>query len=125
MKAFNPIHPATCRVSLTLVLGVMILDMQLFAAAPGQALVAAGQPNIVVIMTDNQDYGDLGAYGRLCAEIPRLNAFASEGMQFMDFKVEPSCTPTGIGTIKHSTAEADAYESRSMSLIPTETSRGA
>ena len=58
-------------------------------------LWAAGdQPNIVVIMTDNQGYGDLGIYGGLRAPTPRLDQLGSEGAVFLDFQVEPNCTPS-------------------------------
>ncbi len=56
--------------------------------------IAADKPNIVVIMTDNQGYGDLGAYGGVRAETPRIDQLAAEGVQFLDFQVEPGCTPT-------------------------------
>ena len=55
---------------------------------------AAGKPNIVVIMTDNQGFGDLGSYGGVRAETPRIDQLASEGIRFQDFQVEPGCTPT-------------------------------
>ena len=55
---------------------------------------AEDQPNIVVIMTDNQGYGDLGIYGGLRAPTPRIDQFAREGVMFQDFQVEPNCTPT-------------------------------
>ncbi|UCE36221.1 MAG: arylsulfatase [Thermoplasmata archaeon] len=55
---------------------------------------ASEKPNIVVIMTDNQGYGDLGCYGGVRAETPRIDKLASEGIQFLDFQVEPGCTPT-------------------------------
>ncbi len=56
--------------------------------------VAQDKPNIVVIMTDNQGYGDLGVYGGVRAETPRIDQLAAEGIMFMDFQVEPGCTPT-------------------------------
>ncbi|MDJ0521491.1 MAG: arylsulfatase [Planctomycetota bacterium] len=52
------------------------------------------KPNIVVIMTDNQGFGDLGCYGGVRAETPRIDKLATEGVQFLDFQVEPGCTPT-------------------------------
>lgn len=55
---------------------------------------AENQPNIVVIMTDNQGYGDLGAYGGLRAPTPRIDKLASEGVMFQDFQVEPNCSPS-------------------------------
>jgi arylsulfatase len=64
------------------------------AAICFQAVAQGSRPNIVIIMTDNQGYGDLGAYGGVRAETPRIDQLASEGVQFLDFQVEPGCTPT-------------------------------
>ena len=55
---------------------------------------AQDKPNIVVIMTDNQGYGDLGSYGGVRAETPRIDQLAAEGIQFLDFQVEPGCSPS-------------------------------
>lgn len=52
------------------------------------------KPNIVVLMTDNQGYGDLGVYGGLRAPTPRIDKLANEGVMFKDFQVEPNCSPT-------------------------------
>ncbi len=66
----------------------------LFCALISVQAIAEQKPNIIVIMTDNQGYGDLGAYGGVRAETPRIDALAAEGIQFLDFQVEPGCTPT-------------------------------
>lgn len=58
------------------------------------AALAQEKPNIVVIMTDNQGYGDLGSYGGVRAETPRIDQLAAEGIRFLDFQVEPGCSPT-------------------------------
>jgi arylsulfatase len=55
---------------------------------------AQEKPNIVVMMTDNLGYGDLGIYGGLRAATPRIDALARDGIQFRDFQVEPGCTPS-------------------------------
>jgi len=47
-----------------------------------------------VIMTDNQGYGDLGCYGGVRADTPRIDKLASQGVQFLDFQVEPGSTLT-------------------------------
>ena len=57
-------------------------------------LWAQDKPNIVVLMTDNQGYGDLGIYGGLRAPTPRIDQLANEGVMFKDFQVEPNCTPS-------------------------------
>ena len=72
--------------TLFLIMGAFLITPSLCAAED--------QPNIVVIMTDNQGYGDLGIYGGLRAPTPRIDQLAREGVMFQDFQVEPNCTPT-------------------------------
>ncbi len=57
-------------------------------------VLAGKQPNIVMIMTDNLGYGDIGIYGGLGAPTPRIDQLARSGIQFRDFQVEPACTPS-------------------------------
>ena len=60
-------------------------------------IVAADKPNVVVIMVDNHGWGELGVYGGgqlRGAPTPRLDALAKEGMQLLNFNVEPQCTPS-------------------------------
>ena len=55
------------------------------------------QPNIVIMMVDNLGWGELGCYGGGVlrgAETPRLDKLASEGIRFLNFNVEPQCTPS-------------------------------
>jgi arylsulfatase A-like enzyme len=61
---------------------------------------AAGQqaqkPNIVLIVSDDFGYGDAGAYGggeNRGMPTPNLDRLAAEGMQFLSFYAQPSCTP--------------------------------
>ena len=52
-------------------------------------------PNIVIIFTDDQGYGDVGCYGAEGFKTPNLDRMASEGMMFTDFYVAgPVCTPS-------------------------------
>jgi arylsulfatase len=52
------------------------------------AKTKSGNPNIIVIMVDNLGYGDLGSYGGIRAETPRIDQLAAEGVRFLDFQVE-------------------------------------
>ena len=71
--------------------------MATLAALPAQAQdSAAKKPNIILIMSDDFGYGDMGAYGggeNRGAATPNLDKIASEGMQFWSFYGQPSCTP--------------------------------
>lgn len=56
--------------------------------------MAATRPNIVLIMTDDQGYGDLGCYGSDVLRTPHVDRMASEGVRFTDFySCAPVCTP--------------------------------
>lgn len=54
------------------------------------------KPNIVLIVSDDFGYGDAGVYGggdNRGMPTPNLDKLADEGMQFMSFYAQPSCTP--------------------------------
>ncbi|MBE0654630.1 MAG: sulfatase-like hydrolase/transferase [Bacteroidales bacterium] len=44
--------------------------------------VTSKNPNIVIIFTDDQGYGDLGSFGATGYQTPNLDRMASEGMYF-------------------------------------------
>jgi len=52
------------------------------------------QPNVILIITDDQGYGDLGCHGNPVAQTPNLDALHDESIRLMDFHVAPMCTPT-------------------------------
>jgi arylsulfatase A len=61
----------------------------------GWNAVAAGPPNIVIILADDLGYGDLSCYGHPSIRTPNLDRMAAEGMRFTDFYVAaPVCTPS-------------------------------
>ena len=51
------------------------------------------RPNIVIIFTDDQGYGDLGCYGLTTAKTPNLDKLAAEGTRFTSFYSQPVCGP--------------------------------
>jgi arylsulfatase A-like enzyme len=52
------------------------------------------RPNVIVIMTDDQGFGDLGCHGNPVASTPHLDALHGESARLVDFHVAPMCTPT-------------------------------
>jgi arylsulfatase A-like enzyme len=56
----------------------------------------AGRPNIIMIISDDTGYGDLGPYGGGNGRgmpTPNIDRLAAEGMTFWSFYAQPSCTP--------------------------------
>ncbi len=54
----------------------------------------AQKPNIVIILTDDQGWGDFGLNGNTQLSTPNLDALASQGVRFNNFYVCPVCAPT-------------------------------
>ncbi|MCA9098460.1 MAG: sulfatase-like hydrolase/transferase, partial [Planctomycetaceae bacterium] len=61
-----------------------------FAAYGGEVK----QPNVILIMTDDQGYGEFSCHGNPIAQTPHIDALASESIRLTDFHVAPMCTPT-------------------------------
>jgi len=72
----------------------------LTGAAATTALPTAAQsgrrpPNILLIVTDDLGWGDLGCYGHEINRTPNIDRLASEGVRFTNFYVSwPACTPS-------------------------------
>jgi len=45
------------------------------------------KPNVIIIFTDDQGYGDLGCYGAKGFETPNIDKMAKDGIRFTDFYV--------------------------------------
>ncbi len=56
--------------------------------------LAGKRPNIVLVITDDQGYGELACHGNPYIKTPNLDAMHSESVRFTDFHVSPTCAPT-------------------------------
>ncbi len=52
------------------------------------------KPNVILIMTDDQGYGDFGVTNNDIIETPAINRLAAESVSFDRFYVSPVCAPT-------------------------------
>jgi len=71
------------------------------ALAPGAGLAAEGRkPNIVVIVSDDHGFADVGFQGCRDIPTPNLDALAREGVRFTNGYVSgPYCSPTRAGLL--------------------------
>jgi arylsulfatase A-like enzyme len=56
--------------------------------------LSAGKPNVIILLTDDQGYGDLSCHGNPVLKTPELDKLHAESVRFTDFHVTPKCTPT-------------------------------
>ena len=52
------------------------------------------KPNVIIVITDDQGYGDIGYNGNTHIITPNLDKFAGESIRFNNFNVSPVCAPT-------------------------------
>jgi arylsulfatase B len=51
-------------------------------------------PNVVLIITDDQGYGDLGCHGNPVLKTPNLDRLYAQSIRLVDYHVAPTCSPT-------------------------------
>jgi len=56
--------------------------------------MVSAKPNVILVLTDDQGFADLGCTGNSRIQTPNLDQFRTESLFFDDFHVHPLCTPT-------------------------------
>ena len=87
-------------------------------AATGSPGARAPRPNVVLVITDDQGYGDFGFQGAPHVRTPHLDAMAARSARMQTFYVNPVCAPTRAALMtgrwaQRSTA-IDTYIGRAM-----------
>lgn len=90
----------------------------LLAAALGPVATAADPPNVLIVITDDQGFGDLGCHGNPVIRTPSLDAFAKQSAWLKNFYVSPVCSPTRssllTGQYNYRTGIVDTFIGRSL-----------
>jgi arylsulfatase A-like enzyme len=74
---------------------VMICCLALRWSVRADPVAQAKATNVILILTDDQGYADLGCYGSTRIKTPRIDRMAAEGIRFTDFYAAASvCTPS-------------------------------
>jgi len=51
-------------------------------------------PNVILLITDDQGYGDLSCHGNPVLKTPHLDRLYGQSVRFTNFHVDPTCSPT-------------------------------
>lgn len=68
-----------------------------FLSCKENSKIVHQRPNVILILTDDQGYGDLGYHGNPYMKTPNLDAFAAQSLELTNFHVGTTCTPTRAG----------------------------
>ncbi len=89
-----------------------------FLAASSPVPSPPRRPNVLLVVTDDQGYGDLGCQGNPQVRTPRIDGLARESARFRSFYVAPVCSPTraSLMTGRHAyrTGVVDTFRGRSL-----------
>jgi arylsulfatase A-like enzyme len=80
-------HLRLQRIAIALALGLLFLFLPAVARS-------AERPNVVVILADDQGWGDLSVHGNVNLKTPHIDTLARDGALFERFYVCPVCSPT-------------------------------
>ena len=60
----------------------------------GAAVLGGSKPNVILVITDDQGYGPVGAHGHPWIKTPNLDDLHGQSTRFTSFLVSPTCSPT-------------------------------
>ena len=79
---------------------ILCILFMTFKAAAGSSDIrksnadTAERPNVIIILSDDQGYGDFSCHGNPVLKTPSLDKLYRESIRFSNFHVSPLCTPT-------------------------------
>ncbi|NQV32502.1 MAG: arylsulfatase [Phycisphaeraceae bacterium] len=77
--------------SFILMLCLLFILCQGYAASRD---IQRDRPNVILILTDDQGYGEVGAHGNPVIKTPHMDRLHDVSVRFTDFHVDPTCSPT-------------------------------
>lgn len=83
----------TCMKKLIPLLAALLLVVPAPVAGAAET-IPASRPNILVLVTDDQGFGELSCHGNPLLQTPHLDRLHDESIRLADFHVAPMCTPT-------------------------------
>ena len=83
-------------------------------------IAAQDRPNVILVLTDDQGYGDLASQGNPFIQTPHLDRFYTESVRLTDFHVDPVCTPTRAANLSPQKGDSHVLANVRTPLHPAE-----
>ena len=83
------------------------------------------RPNVILLITDDQGYGDMACHGNPVAVTPHMDALHDESVRLADFHVAPMCTPTrgqlftGLDAVRNGAVNVSSGRTLLRADLPT------
>jgi arylsulfatase A-like enzyme len=104
---------------------VAMFSGALAACAFTAQAAAPKRPNVILVLTDDQGYGDLSCHGNPVLKTPNLDRLHSESIRLTDFHAAPMCTPTrgqlltGLDSLRNGAMNVSSGRTPLRQGIPT------
>ena len=108
-------------------IAAVCLGLSVVLLGSGVAVAAPGKPNVIVIVTDDQGFGELGVTGNPVVRTPHIDGLAKQSVSLTNFNVMAVCSPTRAGLMTgryhYRAGVTDTWMGASM-IDPAETTLG-
>jgi arylsulfatase A-like enzyme len=98
--------------------GLLVIGLTAVRAGAAANEAPSRRPNVLIIMTDDQGFGDLACNGNPVVRTPNLDKLSKDAVRLTNFYVSPVCSPTRAslmtGRYNYRTGVVDTYLGRSM-----------
>jgi arylsulfatase A-like enzyme len=104
-------------------LAVLLVALAAFPSISGAD--APARPNVLILLTDDQGYGDLSCHGNPVLKTPNMDRLHGQSVRFTDFHVSPMCSPTrgqlmtGVDALRNGATSVTAGRSFIRAGVPT------
>ncbi len=116
MNSFFVIRRSSLSTCMTTVSLLLVATFQA-AFAPAQSVAADSRPNIILVMADDQGWGQTGYYNNPVLKTPNLDAMAANGLRFdRYYAAAPVCSPTRASVLTGRTNERTGVMSHGYAL---------
>ncbi len=108
--------------SLRLFLGLVpLLGACVQSDASDESVTQTPRPNVIIVLTDDQGYGDVGAHGNSMIATPSMDSLREQSVRLTDFHVDPTCSPSrsALMTGRYSTRTGVWHTIMGRSLMDT------
>ncbi|OVE82718.1 hypothetical protein BVY04_00170 [bacterium M21] len=72
-------------------LALSIIAVKIIASV---SVTAQPKPNVIIVITDDQGYGDLGCHGNPIVKTPNIDSFYQDSVRLTIYHVDPTCSPS-------------------------------
>ncbi|WP_298369509.1 arylsulfatase [uncultured Lutibacter sp.] len=84
-------------IKLVLLVALLTISCSSNKEAKKSEAKSEAKPNVILVITDDQGYGDLAVHGNTLIKTPNIDNFYDESYHLTDFHVGPTCAPTRSG----------------------------